>query len=167
MPAPTIMTITTEGSLVLADDEAGLAAGNTFSCQVTSAAITAVPNLQTTPATFCNPETETPAATGWQLVVSWLQDWTAPEGGLSGYAFDNDTAEKWFELKPSSDAEPTAVGIVRLVAGAFLGDAGTPLVASATWPLAAKPTITYPPAAIAGAAEEPEAEPAAEPEPVA
>lgn len=142
MPASTVIIIT-DGSLKLADDEAGLVTGDSYECQVTEAAINAVPNLQTVPATFCSAETQAPAATGWSLAVAWLQDWTAPGGGLSGYAFTHDTEEKWFELKLDKDAlEPIAVGQVRLVAGAFGGAAGVPLPAAAEWPLAAKPDIT-------------------------
>ena len=147
MTAPTVILIT-DGSLKLADDEAGLALGEAFECQVTEAAINAVPNLTTVPATFCSGEAQAPAATGWALALSWLQDWTAPSGGLSGYAFTNDTEQKWFELKlDKDDLTPVATGQVRLVAGAFGGAAGTPLPASAEWPLSAKPTITMPAAA--------------------
>jgi len=144
MAAPTVIVIT-DGSLVLADDEAGLAAGLGFECQVTEASINAVPNLETVPATFCAPESQAPAATGYSLAVAWLQDWTAPGGGLSGYAFTHDTEEKWFELKlDKDDATPIATGQVRLVAGAFGGAAGIPLPATSEWPLAGKPDITMP-----------------------
>jgi hypothetical protein len=146
MPAPTVITIT-NGVLTLADDEAGLATGIGYECQVTEASINATPNLQTVPATWCAPESQAPAATGFELAVTWLQDWSAPGGGLSNYAFINDTALKWFSLKlDATDAVTVAEGQVRLVAGAFGGAAGTPLTATATWPLAAKPTITTPPA---------------------
>ena len=158
MPAPTVIVIT-DGSLLLADDEAGLALGEAFECQVTEASINAVPNLETVPATFCAPESQSPAATGYTLAITWLQDWTAPGGGLSGYAFTNDTEEKWFELKlDKDDVEPVATGQVRIVAGAFGGAAGIPLPASAEWPLAGKPDITM--AAPVVAAAESEAEPA-------
>lgn len=157
MPAPTVILIT-DGSLKLADDEAGLALGEAFECQVTEAAINAVPNLTTVPATFCSGEAQAPAATGWALALSWLQDWTAPGGGLSGYAFTNDTVEKWFELKlDKDDTTPVATGQVRLVAGAFGGAAGTPLPASAEWPLSAKPDITLA-APVAAAGTEAEAD---------
>src|SRR5262245_57287849 len=108
MAAPTVIVVT-NGSRKLADDAAGLATGDAYECQVTSAAITSSPNLQTVPATFCAPETQTPAATGYTLDVSWLQDWTAPGGGLSFYAYEHDTEEKWFELKlDKDDTEPVA-----------------------------------------------------------
>ena len=143
MTAPTIIIIT-EGELALADSEEDLALGEyDFQCQVTEAAINATPNLQTVPATFCEPESQSPAATGFELAVTWLQDWTAPGGGLSKYAFDNDTLTKWFSLKLDT-GETVATGQTRIVAGAFGGAAGTPLSTSTTWPLASKPNITTP-----------------------
>jgi hypothetical protein len=145
MPAPTVITIT-DGVVKFADDEAGLtAAGEAFECQVTEAAINATPNLQTVPATWCSPESQAPAATGFELAITWLQDWTAPGGGLSMYAFENDTETKWFSMQLDLDDDSTvATGQVRVVAGSYGGAAGTPLTATATWPLAAKPAITVP-----------------------
>jgi len=154
MPAPTVIVIT-DGSLKLADDEAGLVTGTAFECQVTEASINAVPNLETVPATFCSPEAQAPAATGYTLAVAWLQDWTAPSGGLSGYAYTHDTELKWFELKLDKDDTTTvATGQVRLVAGAFGGAAGIPLPATAEWPVQGKPDITMPAAAGLAADEE-------------
>lgn len=143
MSAPTVIVIT-NGTLTLADSQAELTSSPlNFECQVTEAAINATPNLQTVPATFCEPESQSPAATGYELAVTWLQDWTAPGGGLSNYVFVNDTLTKWFRLSLDT-GETIAEGQVRLVAGAFGGAAGTPLTASATWPCASKPTITVP-----------------------
>ncbi len=143
MSAPTVIIIT-NGVLTLADTEAELDTNSSdFQCQVTEAAINATPNLQTVPATFCAPESQSPAATGFELAITWLQDWTAPGGGLSNYAFENDTTTKWFSLKMDT-GETAAKGQTRVVAGSFGGPAGTPLTASTTWPLAAKPTIIVP-----------------------
>ena len=151
MPAPTVITIT-NGLVKFADDEAGLDAGLAFECQVTEASINATPNLQTVPATWCAPESQTPAATGYELALTWLQDWTAPGGGLSMWAFENDTETKWFKLQLDKDDDSTvATGQVRVVAGAYGGAAGTPVTATATWPLAAKPTIEVPAAGPANA----------------
>jgi hypothetical protein len=147
MTAAAIIVVT-DGELTLADDEAGLVTGPAFQCQVTSAALNASPNLQDVPATFCSPATQAPAATGYTLAVEWLQDWRAPSGGLSGYCYTNDTLLKWFQLKlDAADTAPIATGQVRLVAGAFGGSAGTPLPATAEWPVQGKPEITLPAAA--------------------
>lgn len=141
--------VVTDANLKLADTEAGLTAGTDYQCQVTSAAINANPNLQTVPATFCGPETQVPAATAYELAITWLQDWTAPGGGLSKWAFDHDTQEMWFSLTLNDQTEPLAKGKIRVVAGAFGGDAGTPLTADAVWPIQGKPVITTPAATVA------------------
>ena len=143
MAAPTVITIT-NGTLVLADTEAGLDTGEAYECQTSEAAINATPNLQTVPATFCEPESQSPAATGYELALTWLQDWTVPGGGLSNYAFINDTQTKWFRLTLEGTTDPIAEGQCRVVAGSFGGAAGTPLTTSTVWPLASKPTITVP-----------------------
>jgi hypothetical protein len=143
MPA-TVLQIT-DGVLRLADDEAGLTTGEAVQEQVTQATINANANLQTVPATFTQPETQVAAPTRYELQVNWLQDWTKPGGGLSGWAFANDTEEKWFELKlDDADTEPVARGVLRIVAGGFAGAAATPLQASVTWPIQGRPTITVP-----------------------
>jgi len=165
MADPTVI-IVTDGTLMLADDEASLATGDAYECQVTSAAINATPNLQEVPATFCAPSSQAPAATGFELALTWLQDWTAPGGGLSYYAYLNDTLTKAFSLTLAGAVEPIATGSVRVVAGSYGGDAGTPLVTSTTWPCVNKPDITVPAALPLAAepepaADTPEAEPAA------
>lgn len=156
-----VVIVVTNGVLKLADDEAALATGEAFECQVTSAAINATPNLQQVAATFCAPASQVPAATGYELALTWLQDWTAPGGGLSNYAFVNDTLLKAFSLTLTGAVEPIAKGSVRVVAGAYGGDAGTPLTTSTTWPMPSKPTITVPADTAMAMASQPEAEPAA------
>jgi hypothetical protein len=131
----------------LAATQAGLATGTAYECQLTSAAITPVPNFNTIPSTGCAPATQSPGKTGWQLDMAWLQDWTASLGGLSGYAYTNDTKPMWFELTVDSTA-PTvkAVGQVYVVSGAYggtFGD-GSAAPATATWPCLDKPVITLP-----------------------
>jgi hypothetical protein len=165
MADPTVIIIT-NALLKLGDTAADVGAagtGESFECATTSAAINATPNLQTVPATFCSPASQAPAATGFELAVTWLQDWTAPGGGLSYYAYQNDTLSKYFSLSLDADSEPLATGQVRMVAGAYGGDAGVPLVTTATWPCVNKPDIVV---AAPGAAAA-QAEPAAEPEPAA
>jgi hypothetical protein len=134
-------------SVIFADDEAGLTATTPaptdFKCQVNSAEIQAQPKLQTVPATFCNPESQMPSATGWQLVITFLQDWGATES-LSQYLFDNDAELKWFMLSPTDvtlDDVPSATGQCWIVAGQYLGAAGAPVNATSTMPVPAKPTI--------------------------
>jgi hypothetical protein len=132
----------------LADTSAGLSTGVAYECQLTSAAITPQPAFNTIPATGCAPATQSPGKTGWQLDMAWLQDWTASLGGLSGYAFTNDTAAKWFELTVDTVGAPTvkATGQCYVVSGAYggaFGD-GSAAPATATWPLLDKPVIVLP-----------------------
>lgn len=169
MANPSVIVVT-NAKFVLGDAQAdvvppGTGTGKAFECQVSSAAINSVPNLQTVPATFCAAESQAPGTTGWELAITWLQDWTtAAGGGLSFYAFDNDTLTKWFSLTLAGATAPIASGQVRIVAGSFGGDAGTPLVATATWPLVAKPTISKPTTEFAAEGEVPPDETATEPD---
>jgi len=138
--AQTVIVIT-NANVQFADDATGIATAPDFQCQVISAAINANPNLQTVPATFCSGETQVPGQTGFELALTWLQDWTAT-AGLSEFAWDNDAAEKYFSISlDDAVGSPIATGVCRVVAGAFGGDAGTPLQATATWPIIGKPDI--------------------------
>ena len=145
------LLILTNPTLMLADTEAGLTTGKAFECQITSAAITPQPTTQTIPATGCAPATNSPGKTGYQLDLAWLQDWNAPGGGLSNYAFANDTAPKWFKLVADKSVTPTtdqvvATGQAYVVAGALggtFGD-GSAAVSTAAWPMLDKPTIVTP-----------------------
>lgn len=158
MPASTVIIIT-DAHLLLGDTAAdvvpGTGTGDAFECQLTQASINANPNLQTVPATFCNAESQAPAATGFELAITWLQDWTVADG-LSFYAFTNDTLEKYFSLTLNDSTTPVATGQVRIVAGAYGGEAATPLTADAVWPCVAKPTITPPAATLAAQAAQSE-----------
>lgn len=141
--------------LKVADTEAGLALGDAYECQLTSAVIVGSPNFNPIPATGCAPAAQTPGASSWQLDLAWLQDWTAPGGGLSFYAFDNDTAEVWFSLAIDSVGNPTVVatGHGYVTAGAYGGEiGGVPAAATATWPLLEKPDIVVPAPVAATAA---------------
>lgn len=142
--------VITNANLKIAATQGGLATAPDFQCQISSAAVNANANTQTVPATFCAGESQAPGQTGWELALTWLQDWTlvdVPVGpppvlGLSKYAFDNDTKLVWFSLSVNTMTTPVCTGQAYVVAGSFGGDAGVPLTASAVWPLLAKPTIT-------------------------
>lgn len=131
----------------LADDEASLTTGDAYECQLTSAAITANAQFNSIPATGCAGATQSPGTTGWQLDLAWLQDWSAEAGGLSGFAYTNDTQPKWFSfVLDSNDPTTVATGQVFVVAGSYggvFGD-GTPAAATATWPCLDKPDIAFP-----------------------
>jgi len=152
------LLILTNPTLRVADTEAGLLTGEAFECQITSAVLTPQPTTQTIPATGCAPATQSPGKTGYNLDLAWLQDWNAPGGGLSGYAFQHDGDSKWFELVPDKNAtteKVTATGQAYVVAGGLggtFGD-GSAAATTATWPCLDKPTIDVPaPAPLEAAA---------------
>jgi hypothetical protein len=133
----------------LADTEVGLTAGTAYECQLTSATITANPQFNTIPSTGCAPSSQSPGRTQFQLDLAWLQDWTAAAGGLSGYAYTNDTEPKWFSFSLDGGATVVATGEVYVVAGGYggtFGD-GSAAAATATWPCLDKPDIALPAAA--------------------
>jgi len=153
MPTPTTITIVS-GRLAVGLTSDALTA---FDCQVVSAAVTANANLQTVKATFCSPESQVPAATGFELWLNFLQDWTDP-AGVCWFSMDNDTAEVAWELSlDAGDGTSEAImhGMARVVALGFGGDAGTPLESSSVWPVIGKPTKgAWPPAGTRGVDED-------------
>lgn len=135
-------------TLVLADTQLGLDAGDAFECQITSAVLTPTPVYNTIPATGCSGASQSPGRTGWGFVVAWLQDWAA-DPSLSMYAFDHDTEPTWYRFVADTVQYPdlTAEGQVYLSAGAMggtFGD-GSAAAATATWPCIATPAITNTP----------------------
>jgi hypothetical protein len=117
---------------------------------VTTAGITASPNLVTIPATGCEGQTQQPAASSYALALAWLQDWGQAES-LSQFLWDNDTEETQFSIALDSDPTfPVASGTVRVVAGSYGGDFAQPLTSSVTLPCQGKPTIA--PGTMAAAA---------------
>jgi hypothetical protein len=151
---PRQANIINEATVKFADDEAGLAAADTYNCVVTGAGFTVQPNLIDIPATGCAGATQQAAASGWQLEMAWLQDWQSPGGGLSGYMFENDSLQKWVHVEPTNPALPAATAEVTIVSGPVYGEFGALLVATATCTAAAKPALTLPALAMAGAETE-------------
>jgi len=131
-------------NVALADYNANSAS---WSCQVTSGALTAAPDTTTSdvPATFCAPAktVPTPAETGYSLDVEFLQDPTV-KVGLSRFLYEYDTDEAYFLLGLNGDgAAPQAIGRVRVQAGAFGGAARTTLTATLSLPVSRKPQIEW------------------------
>lgn len=137
----------TNPAFKVADDEAGLTTGEAFECQLTSAVLTPNVTYATFPATGCSGPSESPSRAAWTLTLNWLQDFTAPGGGLSGYSITNATQEKWFELIPDkNDTTVTASGPVFVTPGAFGGTFGDGSAGTATadWKCSADPTFLFP-----------------------
>src|SRR5262245_54457314 len=140
-------------TLKLADTSAGLATAPDYACQVSAATITAAQNTQTVPATGCAGESNVPVESGWTLHLEWLQDWTDPGGGLSGYAYLHDTEPVYFSLTLNGLTEPVATGQAYVGAGDFGGVMGTVATATSDWPCLDQPDITLPAATLAAGAE--------------
>lgn len=138
--AQTVLVIK-NATFKLASSQGALTSAPDYQCQIVSAAVNAVPKLQTVPATFCAPESQAPASTGWEVAITALQDWGATNS-LSEFLFNNDATSKWFQIAPNQPDAPKMEGQCWLVAGSYMGDAGTPLTATATFPCLAKPTLT-------------------------
>lgn len=123
-----------------------LTGGGDFSCQVTSGQLVASPNTtdDTTPATFCSPEITTTSVgvTSYTLDASILQDPNVA-AGISRYLFEHDTELAYFFLGLDDVNPPRAIGRVRLVAGAFGGDARVTLTADLSLPVERKPDIEF------------------------
>lgn len=133
--------------LLVADTEAGLAAGDAYECQLTAAQIVGTPSFQVVPQTGCAPPGQVPGRSTWSLNLAWLQDWTADGGGLSKYSLDNATQAKWFSLAIDTVGFPTVVatGQAYVVPGQFGGPiTGAPAAATANWPMLDEPDITVP-----------------------
>lgn len=131
-------------AVTIADYTTAPLEGEDVSCQVTSAALTASPNTSTdtTPATFCGPEvtTTTVGVTSYSLDATVLQD---PNfDAVTAFLFEHDTKEAYFYLGLNGDGvAPAAIGRVRVVAGAFGGDARTTLTADLSLPVSRKPDL--------------------------
>lgn len=134
-------------TFTVADTEAGLAAGDAYECQITAATLDPTVNFATIPATGCQGPSQSPSTAAWVLNLAWLQDWSAPGGGLSGYALENMMMRRWFKLVPDkNDVTVSAIGEVWISPGAFggtFGD-GSAGAATAAWQVIGTPTFAMP-----------------------
>ena len=117
-----------------------------FTCQITSGALVASPNVsdETVPATWCDPEQTLPqvAATSYALELSFLQDPDVVDG-LSQFLFEHDTELAYFYMGLDGDDPPKATGQVRLVSGTIGGEARVTLVADVSLPCEGKPSVCF------------------------
>jgi len=117
-----------------------------FSCQIINGQLVANPNVtdDTIPATWCAPEASTPVVgtTNYELQMTFLQD---PQimAGLSRYLFEHDTESAWFYIGLNGTNPPKATGKLRVVAGAFGGEARVTLQTDITLPVDGKPAICF------------------------
>lgn len=117
-----------------------------FTCQITSGALNASPNVtdDTVPATWCEPESTSPqvGTTSFELALSFLQD---PDvmAGLSRWLYEHDTETAYFFMGMNGDTPPKATGVLRVVAGAVGGEARVALTADVTLPCDGKPAVCF------------------------
>jgi hypothetical protein len=146
-------------TLKVATTQAGIATGQSVECQIISATLTPQPKYTTIPATGCAGESQSPGLTGWELDLTWLQDWAATAAqSLSQFAYDNDGLPVWYELTLDSiglagfKAAGSAYCASGAVGGTF-GDGSAAQSGNVVWPCVAKPTITPPTTFAADAAD--------------
>jgi len=129
--------------VTLADYDTGAA---TWSCQVTSGALNATPNVTTVevPATFCEAASSVPSPgqTSYTVDVSFLQDPNIV-AGLNRFLFENDTLECYFYLGLNGGEPPKVIGRCRAVSGTIGGAARATLTADVSLPVSRKPDIEF------------------------
>ena len=120
--------------------------GSDLSCQVSSAALTAssTVNTVTVPATFCAPEENVPqpATTAYSLDATILQDPHISDG-VSRFLFEHDTESAYFMLELRAGGPPRAIGVCRVIAGSFGGDARANLTSDLSLPVTGRPQILF------------------------
>jgi hypothetical protein len=112
-----------------------------YSCQVTSATITASANSTDVPATFCEPASSINVPSSFSLDIEGLQDWGAAES-LSEYTFIHDAEQVAFAVYLDGATDPSATGTCSLAAGDYGGTAGEPLTFTQSFPILGYPNIT-------------------------
>jgi hypothetical protein len=127
-------------------DLATIADYTEFSCQVTTAELTASPNIstETIPATGCEAAETVPivGTTSYTLNLGYLQDANVA-AGLSRFLYENDADLAYFFMGLDDDNPPKAIGQVRLTSGAIGGTMRTTLLASVSLPCETKPSIEF------------------------
>lgn len=117
-----------------------------FTCQITSGAITASPNVtdETVPATWCSPESteQNVGETSFTLDVSLLQD-PDVSAGISAFLFTHDTELIYWFIGMAGDDPPLAFGSARCVAGTIGGEARVTLTADVSLPINGKPSACF------------------------
>ena len=121
-----------------------------YGCQVTNIVLEPTQNTTNTPGTYCNAPHDTPGASSWALVISFLQDWGAT-ASLSEFTFDHDGELCDFEFTSSNPLTvPDMSGTCYVTATAFGGDPGAAwAVTTQRWPCPEKPTRTASPTTLA------------------
>lgn len=136
--------------VTIEDYDAGAA---TWTCQVSSGALTATANVNTltVEATWCAPgkNIPQPQETSYTWDMTFYQDpQVDPVDSLNRFLFQYDTQECYLYASMNGGDAPKVIGRVRLVAGTIGGAGRTPLTADASIPFARKPDVMFGSAAV-------------------
>lgn len=133
----------TVDAVTLADYDTGAA---TWTCQVTSAALTASPDTTTkdVPATFCAAGRTVPAPkqTSYTLEASFLQDANVSTG-LNRFLFEHDTEEAYVYVGYDDGNPPRLIGRCKIASATIGGAARETLTADITLPMSRKPDVEF------------------------
>jgi hypothetical protein len=113
-----------------------------YHCQITNVALEPTQNNTTRPGTYCGAPVDTPGASSWALVISFLQDWGFTPS-LSEFTFTNDGALIDFDFTSNNPLTcPNMTGTAYVTATAFGGAPGESWqVTTQRWACTAKPTL--------------------------
>lgn len=127
-----------------------------YACQITAVLLEPTQNTTTTPGTYCGAPVDTPGASSWALVISFLQDW-GNTPSLSEFSFTNDGAKIDFDFTSSNpDTVPSMTGTAYITATSFGGDPGASWqVTTQRWPCTEKPTLVPAVVGVAAARKAP------------
>jgi hypothetical protein len=118
----------------------------TWQCQVTSAALTASPNITTSDrsGTMCAPPGQSTVVgeDTFALELGYFQDPQVADG-FSAFLYENRTKEAYFYFGADGDNPPRAIGRCRIVSGNIGGDTHTDLTATAPLPILRAPDIEF------------------------
>ena len=131
------------------DDYQTTGTTDSFTCQVTSSALTATPNstTETIPATMCEAGEQRTIveATSYELDLTFLQDANVANG-LNRFTFEHDTEVAYFYFGmggDDGDEAPKAIGALRLQSGTIGGAMRTTLTSDLKLSVMGKPDVMF------------------------
>lgn len=130
-------------------------AAASWQCQVTEAFVSASSNTTTedVPDGWCGEGTTTTNVKGssFALNLTWVQDEFLEDGGLTGWAYDNDAEEAYFLVAGDAAAGAARIaGRCWVIAGQVFGPANTINTSTAVWSCDKKPLASWPAVAPEG-----------------
>lgn len=115
-----------------------------YAAQVIGLTLNSNPQLQNTPATWGVDASQTWTGEQPTLTLRYLQDWSAPAGGLAGFLQANKGKPAFVTAQPTTATTPTFKYPVQLVGPNHLGEAGAAMEDTVVLPVTGDPTLTLP-----------------------